>query len=787
MQYLNKPVAAIGLAVASAFVQAQEATYDFNIPAQPAGQVLNALAKQTGLQPFFTDESVKGVQSPGVKGKHNAREALTKALAGTGLTYQFTAEKAVTINVLPSKTMAELPTVIVTSSETHVTNGDEIFDNKSGIPLEQVPQSIQVIGESEFIDRNVQSIADVLKAVPSATVGASRVSTYPAYSMRIRGYRADQIYNGFRQRYYSNIDPSATSNIEQVEILKGPYAVLYGDSLGAGLLSITTKQPQHEFSGSVSALVGSNDQKSSSFDLTGPLSKETGLYYRLTGEVERSGTFVDYTDLDRKNLALSLTWEASNAVTAHFVSMWQERDTKRGTGLPVVGTVVSNGVAQIPINRYLGDPNHNFKASGPLVQAWADFKLNDAWTLTPRFQYTGFTGLYNELLLRGVQADMVTVNRVGRYDEERHHYSTSQLDLKGEVDGLGVKHHLLFGVEYAQERVNYFEETITGVPSINALNPVYGPSLTGAYPVTSVQDRNIDSGALYAQDRIDLTDRWNIILAMRATKYKYHRETATDYTSPVTVFDNDFNFQDYQLGSTYKLGGGWSLYGSYATGYSMQTTAASRSFTGESFSPDQIAQVEAGLRYAQGGFSGSASLFQINESNALTSDPYHPGYSIQTGATRSRGLELEGSWQIARGLSVQGGYAYMRGEVTKSNSGNQGFALADTPKHQANLFARYDLPGLPIQLRIGANYVGNRPFSNTANITLAPGLLANSVTLPSYTTLDLGATYRIDHSTRLDLSITNVTGKTYFTRDFNDYSVIPGDPRQINLRLTKNF
>jgi iron complex outermembrane recepter protein len=222
-------------------------------------------------------------------------------------------------------------------------------------------------------------------------------------------------------------------HIERVEVLKGPYPVLYGNSIGAGLLSIITKQPQHEFSGSASGLVGSYDQKSASFDLTGPLNKEANLYYRLNGEIERSGTFIDYTNLKRNNQSFSLMWEASNAVTAHFVGMWHERETKRGTGLPVVGTVVSNGVAQIPINRYLGDPNHNFKASGPLVQAWADVKLNDAWTLTPRFQYTGFTGIYNELLLRGVQADGVTVNRVGRYDEERHHYPTGQLDRSGLV------------------------------------------------------------------------------------------------------------------------------------------------------------------------------------------------------------------------------------------------------------------------------------------------------------------------------------------------------------------
>jgi iron complex outermembrane receptor protein len=676
----------------------------------------------------------------------------------------------------------ELEPVVVTGSK-----DEGGFGTKSGIPLSQVPQSIQVIDETEFIDRNIQSIGDILKAVPSATPGASRVSTYQAFSVKTRGFLAEQIYNGVRQRYYWNVDPSATSNIERVEVLKGPFAALLGHTFGGGIISIITKRPQDAFSASVGALVGSYDQKLANFDVTGPINKEAGVYYRLNGEIERSGTWVDFTDLDRNNLALSLTWAPSDAVKAYFVSQWHERRTKRGTGLPVVGTVVSNGVAEIPISRYLGDPDHSFKATGPLVQAWADVKLSDAWTLTPRFSYSGFRGIYNELLLRSVQADLVTVNRVGRFDEEYHSYPSGQLDLKGEVKGFGMKHHLLFGTEYAVEKIRFNEQTIPSVPAINALNPVYGPPLTGPFPFTNLHNRKIDSWAIYGQDRIDLTDRWNVILGARASWYDYHRETAPNYTSPVTAFDNEFDHRTYQVGSTYKLGGGWSMFGGYATGYDIQATAAARSFDNTTFEPDKVTSVEVGARYVQGRFIGSASLFQIKRSNVLTSDPEHPGFSIQTGAVRSRGLEIEGTWAAGGGVSVQGGYAYTRGEVTSSNSGNQGFALADTPEHRANLFIRYDLPNLPVQLRGGLNYVGSRPFSDTANVILAPGLLANNVTLPSYTTLDLGATYRFDRTARLDLFVVNVTDKTYFTRDFNDFSVIPGDPRQVILRLTMNF
>ncbi len=90
MYLFNKPVAAVCLAVASACAQAQQATYDFDIPAQPLGEVLDALARKTGLQPFFAENTAKGAQSPCVKGRFSPREALDKALAGTGLTYQFT-------------------------------------------------------------------------------------------------------------------------------------------------------------------------------------------------------------------------------------------------------------------------------------------------------------------------------------------------------------------------------------------------------------------------------------------------------------------------------------------------------------------------------------------------------------------------------------------------------------------------------------------------------------------------------------------------------------------------
>ncbi len=147
----------------------------------------------------------------------------------------------------------------------------------------------------------------------------------------------------------------------------------------------------------------------------------------------------------------------------------------------MIGTVISNGVGQIPSSTYLGDPDtngdpghSNFKATGVLIQAWVPIKLNDSWTFTPRVSYSTFTDIYSEINLGAVPANLVTVSRTGRYDEERHHYPIEQGDLAGTVKALGMKHHVVLGTQNNLYRVRYFQQNMTSVPSINTLDPSMG-------------------------------------------------------------------------------------------------------------------------------------------------------------------------------------------------------------------------------------------------------------------------------------------------------------------------
>jgi len=690
---------------------------------------------------------------------------------------------------------ADLQLVIAGRSENVSVTGttSDVFGEKSGIPIEQFPQSIQMVNQEDILEMNAVSIGDILGAVPSATTGPARESTYQGFAFRIRGFTAYPIYNGVYQRYFFNVDPSAIDNIEEVQVVKGPSDVLLGQGEVGGAMNITTKRPQQDYAGSVSVIGGSFDQASGSFDVTGPVRPISGLYFRATGEMERSGSFINYLPINRENGNFSLDWHRSSKVAVHFLGEWQERDTYRNPGLPVIGTVISNGVGRIPSSTYLGDPDtngdpghSNFKATGVLIQAWAPIKLSDNWTFTPRVSYSTFTGIYSEINLGAVLANLVTVSRTGRYDEERHHYPIEQGDLAGTVNALRMKHHLVIGTQNNLFRVRYFQQNMPSVPSINTLSPVYGNVADGPYPLNSVVFNNYDSWAIYAQDRIDLTERWNVIVGVRTDWYLNHHTLAPDFVTAPTVLNTSFNHTTFQIGSSYKLYRGWSLFGGYATGFNIESAVNTLTYNGTPLAPEDSWQGEAGIRLTQGPLNVSASLFQINKTNAVTADPLHAGYSINDGDVRGRGAEIEGKWRIAKDLFVEPGYAYENARIIKSNSGNLGFETADTPRNRADVFLRYAPLRLPIQFRGGMNFVGNRAFLDTANVTEGPQVLGNNVRLPQYTTVNLGATYTVGRA-RFDLNVRNIANRIYYLKDFGSYDVIPGEPREVSLRMTYRF
>ncbi|MBK9999874.1 MAG: TonB-dependent receptor [Sphingomonadales bacterium] len=657
--------------------------------------------------------------------------------------------------------------IIVTGTKL---SGD--FGAKSGIPIAKVPQSIQIVTADEIVEQGARSIGDLLRNVPSANPGFSRVGPYQSFSLKVRGFLADQMRNGIRQRYYEDVDASALSNIDRVEVLKGPSGVLYGQSAVGGIVSIITKQPQESQFGDIAVTLGQYDQKMLTVDMNTGLAP--GLAVRITGEAERSGTFVDYQDMNRKNIAFNLLYAPSDSIAAHLVAEYVDRETQRNPGLPIVGTVQSNGVRALSRSLYLGEPAvDGLTADAPMVQAWVDVKLSDNWTVTPRLQYQEFNSGFLQIRLRAPNAlDPTTITRNGRIGREDDSYTISQLDFSGRLMTGPVMHKLLFGYEYDHERSRFTQSNLTNVSSINVLTPVYAfNSIAPAKTFAFDNFYNIEGHALYAQDQIDLTDHWNLIGAVRhswidASDGDWKGATNNRAKTSTTI---------WQIGSTYQLTGALSVYAGYNTGFDIESTSGARTRTGEPLQPEKSNQAEFGLRYRTDRFRGSMSLFQIKRVNAVTADPVDPDFSINAGEQRVRGVEIEGEWQATDWWQLNAGYAYLDGKVTRSNDGIVGKRIGDLPEHSFTARTNFTIPGTPLTLRGGINHITNR--------VLVDG---SDVVLPAYTLADIGVGVDLK-PVRIDATLSNLFDERYFTASGNSFAVYPGEPRTFSVRLSVGF
>lgn len=667
----------------------------------------------------------------------------------------------------PSPDEAEaLDTIVVTGTKT-----DTVFGEKSGIPLSRMPQSVQVISADVIETQGARSVGDLLRNVPSANPGQSRVARYQSFSLKVRGFLADQMRNGVRQRYYEDIDASAMSNVERIEVLKGPASVLYGQSAVGGILSIVTRRPDAETGGDVNIRVGEDGERVVGFDLTGAPGGDDRFAVRLSGEFERSGTFVDHQDIDRDNIALAARWNAGDAVTVHWLSEYIQRETLGYPGLPVNGTVAPGGRGRVDRSVFLGEPTlRPLTADSPLIQLWADIRLSERWTLTPRYQYQGFRTDFSQIRLRGMQADGVTLGRNGRYGSEDDDYRIAQLDLSGQLDTGRVGHRLLLGVETSREHSTFLQYTLTNVGAIDVHAPRYTYPATA--PTTAFafdSDGRAEGDAIYAQDMISLTPDWDVIAGLRRSHFDYSQ-------SFNGVGDrSESSATTWQLATNLRLSDRWSIFGGVNTGFDVESTLGARDAQGRAFDPERSRQVEAGVRYGSDRHRVSAALFEIRRIDALTTDPVDPDFSVQTGEQRVRGIELEGVSHLAPTLRLDWGMARLDAKVTRSHDGDAGATLGDTPELTGLLRLRYAPEGSRWSFDAGAYAAGDRLLVN-----------GSDVRLPGYALVDVGVQH-VRGPWSFGLTVNNLLDKRYYTASGNVFSVLPGDPRHASLRVSRRF
>jgi len=629
-----------------------------------------------------------------------------------------------------------------------------------------VPQSTQSITSALIEAQGVLDVGDVLKQVPSAFVGNTRLASFTSFSWRIRGLDAGVTRNGFRQLYFEDVDQSAFVNIDRVEVIKGPGGAVAGKEGLGGIIHMVTKRPARAFDANGYVTLGQYATRASGFDMTGPVA-DTGLSVRLNGEVERSGTFADFQDLNRSNVALSAAWDRQGPVRGFVSAEYQRRTTLPNPGLPLVGTIRSNGGGAIDRSRYLGEPNVDFLETwSPIVQAWADVDVAKGWTLSPRYQRFTFNVDQQHLRVRAPSAtDPTLVARNGRSDfRERDKTQTFQLELKGRTTLGRTTHQVAAGYEVNRHRYTGNWYDFVGTPAISVVAPTYLLVPPGRSAMRATFSGDINTQEPYAQDLIGW-NRLDLLVGVRRSRIEIDSEFGGFLTE-----GQHHAGSAYQAGAAYRLAPSWSVFSGVNTGLSVDNIVGSTSADGTPFVPERSRQVEVGVKHQAGRISGSAAYFDIRFQNATTADPANPDFSLQIGEQRSRGVELETAFQGGGRWFMTGGVAVVDATITESNDGDVGNRLPNVARVQANVWGRVTVHPL-LQAGLGINYVG-KSF----------GTIANTYEVRPYTTVDASARWQAHPRLALELFAQNLLDTVYYTGS-NNFSVFPGEPRTVYLRV----
>jgi len=217
-------------------------------------------------------------------------------------------------------------------------------------PILQTPVSIQVVPRTVMDDQQVIELKEALKNVSGVQPAFGFGSLFNGFT--IRGFTSPLLTislfrNGARRR----ANEFETANVERIEVVKGPAAVLYGRLDPGGVVNLVTKRPEPEPAYSAQQQIGSFGLYRTVLDATGPVTADRSLLYRTTLTYQQSGSFRDFEGLERIFLAPSLIWSPSSRTEVHLNLEYKKDNLVTSYGIPAIGT----RPAPVPISRFLGD------------------------------------------------------------------------------------------------------------------------------------------------------------------------------------------------------------------------------------------------------------------------------------------------------------------------------------------------------------------------------------------------------------------------------------------------
>jgi iron complex outermembrane recepter protein len=641
---------------------------------------------------------------------------------------------------------------------------------RTNAKLRDVPQGIQVIPRQVIEDQAANDIEDVLRNVS----GVAQQGGDPAREIRIRGFDATDniVSDGIGISDGTGQIDFDLGNVEQVEVLKGPSSVLYGSGEPGGTVNITTKRPQKDPFYELTGKVGNFDYYQGAIDLTGPINKNKSILYRLNAAYKNEGSFVDFAESREFAIFPVLSFQLGKNTTFTLEGRYENQSEILPPGLPVIGTIQPNPLGQIPNDRFLGEPDFNrFKTSQGDIGYRLDHRISENWSVRNQFRASFLDSDFRAVFFDSLDADNRTVLRSANKGETKNQRYTLQTDVNGKVKTGIVSHDLLVGLELERQTGSSVFRDAANTPSIDLFEPVYG-NLPSNFRVSRSDKFAGNTIGIYAQDLLSIGDKVKILIGGR---FDWFQETFEDRLAEESGTNSSTGFSP-RVGIVYQPIKLISLYAGW-----------SRSFTpnlgvdddGNRFKPLTGEQFEVGVKseFLDGKLAATLSAYQITRRNDFIPDPNNPGFEIQIGEQRSRGVEFDLTGEPLPGLRLIATYAYVDAKITEDPE-REGNRLGSVPQHSGRLWAVYEfqkgsfLPGFGIGAGLFAS--SSFPGNSEDDAFRAPGFVRADALL-----------YYRRKNWRVQLNIENLFDKEYFETPFG--GVVYGAPFTIKGTVSVTF
>ena len=649
---------------------------------------------------------------------------------------------------------------------------DQVTALKTPVPIIDVPQTLSIVTDDEIRKQGFRELGDIVRYTPG--VNTSQGEGHRD-SIVFRGVRstADFYLDGVRDdvQYYRSL-----YNLEQVEILRGPNALLFGRGGTGGIINRVTKKAV------LDEQFGSFDMGADSFgafDFAVDYNVSTGekSALRINFHSDTLENHRDYFDGDRYGFNPTLRLELSPVTTLDLSYEHADHERFIDRGVPTLNGEPVEAFEEI----VFGDTDTNLQTlRADIYRLNLSHEFSDTRKGNLVVQYSDFAKLYKNYYASGYSGgDTFTAD--GYKDPTERTNLIMSGNIVNEFQTGSAKHTLLVGAEIIDtENENYryntfFITTEDDNEVFNITRPInFGVNAAGVRTyndftadLKSSTESDIEVTSIYIQDQIDVTDNFKILLGGRFDNFDI---TVRDVKKGTSESREDEEFSP-RAGLIFKPQENVSLYVSYAESFLPRSGEQFKKLDANAarLDPDVYESTEIGVKWdIRPGLSFTASYFD-SEQTVATRDS-DTGENSEIVGLQVDGIELELKGQVTEKLSLAIGYSDLDGETAK------GGEPREIPEYTASLWATYE-----VNDRFGIGFgVTAQGESNIKNDK--PGLI-----LPDYTRVDFAAYYDLADDLSIQLNVENVTDELYFPHSHSTHQASVGEPLNARISLRKTF